>query len=130
VTEDNSFGTHEFLNFAELIGADAYVSGNVGSMTPLDYADWMEYMTSSENSTLANERRKNGREQPWTIKYFGVGNELWGCGGAMGAQYATDVSKRYAQFINAPAAMGMTKVISGPNGHSAGVIDYVDTMLK
>jgi alpha-N-arabinofuranosidase len=130
VTEDNSFGTHEFLNFAELIGADAYVSGNVGSLTPLDNADWMEYMTSSENSTLANERRANGRKEPWTIKYFGVGNELWGCGGAMGAQYATDVSKRYAQFINAPAAMGMTKVISGPNGPSPTVTDYADTMLK
>jgi len=59
VTEDNSFGTHEFLDFAELIGADAYVSGNVGSMTPLDNANWMEYMTSSEKSTLADERRKN-----------------------------------------------------------------------
>src|SRR5471032_3554465 len=103
VTEDNSFGTHEFMNFAELIGADAYVSGNVGTMTPLDNANWMEYMTSSENSTLANERRANGRKQPWTIKYFGVGNELWGCGGAMNAQYASDVSRRYAQFVNAPA---------------------------
>lgn len=130
VTEDNSFGTHEFLNFAELIGADAYVSGNVGSMTPLDNANWMEYMTSSENSTLANERRANGRKQPWTIKYFGVGNELWGCGGAMNAQYASDVSRRYAQFVNAPAAMGMTKVISGPNGPNPNVYDYADTMMK
>jgi len=130
VTEDNSFGTHEFLNFAELIGADAYVSGNVGSMTPLDNANWMEYMTSSEKSTLADERRKNGRAKPWTIKYFGVGNELWGCGGAMNAQYASDVSKRYAQFVNAPAAMGMTKVIAGPNGPNPNVYDYADTMMK
>lgn len=130
VIEDNSFGTHEFLNFAELIGADAFVSGNVGSMTPLDMAHWMEYMTSSENSTLANERRRNGREKPWTIKYFGIGNELWGCGGVMNAQYAADVSNRYALFVRAPPGQSVTKVISGPKGLDANVYDYTDTLMK
>jgi alpha-N-arabinofuranosidase len=130
VTENNAFGTHEFLNFAELIGADAYVSGNVGSMTPLDMANWMEYMTSSENSTLANERRKNGRQKPWTIKYFGIGNELWGCGGVMNAQYASDVSNRYAIFVHAPPGKSVIKVISGPKGGDADTYDYVDTMMK
>src|ERR1700722_11020619 len=105
VTEDNSFGTHEFLNFAELIGADAYVSGNVGSLTPYDMAQWVEYMTSDEKSSLADERRKNGRAEPWTVKYLGIGNEIWGCGGNMNAQYASDVSKRYATFIFAPPGM-------------------------
>ena len=65
VTEDNSFGTHEFMNFAELIGADPYVSINVGSLSPYDATQWVEYMTSDEKASLANERRKNGRAKPW-----------------------------------------------------------------
>src|SRR6478752_70521 len=91
VEEPNSFGTHEFMDFAELIGTDAYVSGNVGSLTPYDMAQWVEYMTSSENASLANERRKNGRAKPWNLKYFGVGNETWGCGGNMSGDYAASV---------------------------------------
>ena len=69
VTEDNSFGTHEFMDFAELIGAEAYVSLNVGSLTPYDRAQWLEYMTSDSQSSLANERRKNGRAKPWNVKF-------------------------------------------------------------
>ena len=128
--EPNSFGTHEFLNFTELIGADAFVSGNVGSMTPLDMANWMEYMTSSENTTLTKERRRNGRDKPWQVKYLGIGNELWGCGGVMNAQYAADVSNRYAIFVRAPPGQSLTKVISGPKGLDADVYDYTDTLMK
>ena len=71
VVEDNSFGTHEFMDFAELIGADAYVTGNVGTGTPQEMADWIEYMTSDTDSTLAQLRRKNGRDKPWKVNYFG-----------------------------------------------------------
>ena len=92
VTEDNSFGTHEFMNFTELLGADAYVSLNVGSMTPLDSARWLEYMTSNEKATLADERRRNGRDKPWTVKFLGIGNETWGCGGNMSGEYAAEVN--------------------------------------
>src|ERR1700757_2853539 len=74
VTEDNSFGTHEFMNFSELVGADAYVSLNVGSKTPYDSAQWLEYMTSSEKASLANERRRNGRDKPWRVALVGIGN--------------------------------------------------------
>jgi alpha-N-arabinofuranosidase len=130
VTDNNSFGTNEFMNFAELVGADAYISGNMGSMTPLNMARWMEYMTSSENSTLANERRKNGRDKPWTVKYFGLGNEIWGCGGAMQAQYAADTTRRFSTFVNAPPDQTMIKVVSGPNGPSPDVYDYTDTLMK
>src|SRR5688500_14086210 len=80
VEEPNSFGTHEFLDFAELIGADAYVSGNVGSSSPQEMAEWVEYITSDTKSTLAQLRRKNGRDKPWRLPYFGIGNETWGCG--------------------------------------------------
>lgn len=115
VTEDNAFGTHEFLNFVELIGAEAYVAGNMGSMDPLAMGQWVEYMTSDSQSSLANERRKNGRDKPWRIKYFGVGNESWGCGGNMRPEYSADLHRRYQTFVKAPREMGMKKVATGAN---------------
>ena len=102
VEEPNSFGTHEFLDFAELIGADAYVSGNAGSGSAQEMADWVEYITADNNSTLAQLRRKNGREKPWKLPYFGVGNETWGCGGNMRAEYWADEYRRYQTFVKAP----------------------------
>ena len=102
VEETNAFGTHEFMNFAELIGADAYVSGNVGDGTPEEMAQWVEYITSDTKSTLANERRANGRDKPWKLPFFGVGNELWGCGGNMRAEYAADLYRRYQTFVKSP----------------------------
>ena len=86
VEETNAFGTHEFFDLAELIGAEAYVNGNVGTGTPQEMAEWVEYMTSDTVSTLANLRRKNGRDKPWKVHYFGIGNENWGCGGNMRAR--------------------------------------------
>ena len=86
VPETNEFGTHEFMAFAEMIGTKVYISGNVGSGSPQEMADWMEYMTTDTVSTLANERRKNGRDKPWDVHYFGIGNETWGCGGNMRAR--------------------------------------------
>jgi alpha-N-arabinofuranosidase len=130
VTEDNAFGTHEFLNFAELIGTDAYVSGNVGSMTPYDMAQWLEYMTSDSASSLAAERRHNGRDKPWQIAYFGIGNETWGCGGNMRAEYAADINRRYSTFVNAPADMHMIKVASGPTGSRAEYPEFAEAMMR
>ena len=74
VVEDNSFGTHEFLDFCELIGADAYVAANVGSGTPQEMSDWVEYMTFGGDSTLAQQREANGRKEPWRVPFLGVGN--------------------------------------------------------
>ena len=79
VTEPNIVGTHEFMDLVELVGAEAYVAGNVGNGTPQEMAEWVEYMTSPAGS-LAEERARNGRKAPWKIPYFGLGNELWGCG--------------------------------------------------
>ena len=114
VAEPNSFGTHEFMDFTELVGAQAYVSGNVGSGTPREMQEWVEYMTWSEGS-LAEERAKNGRKQPWTVPFFGLGNELWGCGGSMRAEYAADVTRRYATFVKSPAGVKIMKMASGPS---------------
>jgi alpha-N-arabinofuranosidase len=127
VTEDNSFGTHEFMNFAELIGADAYVSLNVGSLTPYDSAQWLEYMTSNEKSSLANERRKNGRAKPWTVKFVGIGNETWGCGGNMRPEYAADINRRYATFAGTPREMGTLKIASGSHDDN---FDFAETMMR
>jgi alpha-L-arabinofuranosidase len=127
VTEDNSFGTHEFMNFAELIGADAYVSLNVGSLTPYDSAQWLEYMTSDSASSLANERRKNGRAKPWNVHFVGIGNETWGCGGNMRAEYAADVNRRYATFAGTPREMGTLKIASGSHDDN---YDFAETMMK
>jgi alpha-N-arabinofuranosidase len=127
VTEDNSFGTHEFMNFAELIGADAYVSLNVGSSTPYAQSQWLEYMTSDSKSSLANERRRNGRDKPWTVKFVGIGNETWGCGGNMRADYAADINRRYATFANTPRDMGTLKIASGSHDDN---FDFAETMMK
>jgi alpha-N-arabinofuranosidase len=130
VTDDNSFGTHEFMNFAELVGADPYVSINVGSLAPYDAAQWVEYMTSDENASRANERRKNGRAKPWQLKYLGIGNETWGCGGHMNGDYAAQVNARYSSFVNAPASMGMIKVASGATGNGGDPEAFTASLMK
>src|SRR5918993_131337 len=99
VVETNAFGTHEFLDFCEMIGADPYISGNVGSGTPQEMMDWVEYMTADSDSELANLRRRHGREKPWKIPYFGVGNESWGCGGNMRPEYYADEYPRLQTFV-------------------------------
>jgi alpha-L-arabinofuranosidase len=114
VVEDNSFGTHEFMDFAEMLGADAYVNGNVGTGTPREMAEWLEYMTAEGDSSLAQQRRKNGRDKPWKVKYFAVGNETWGCGGNMRPEYYADLYRHYVTFLKANPAP--VRIASGGNG--------------
>ena len=113
VTEDNSFGTHEFLDFCELIGADPYICLNVGSGTVREAAEWIEYVTSSSESPMTKLRKQNGREKPWNVKYWSAGNETWGCGGNMRPEYYADLYRQYASYMRAP---GMYKIVSGANG--------------
>jgi alpha-N-arabinofuranosidase len=115
VEEDNSFGTHEFMEFAELLGAKTYVAGNVGTGSPQEMSQWVEYMTSPSNSTLAQERRANGRDKPWKLDYLGVGNENWGCGGAMTAQTFTTHYRTFAEFIRPPRGTNTVKIAGGAN---------------
>ena len=112
-TETNAFGTHEFLDLCEMIGAEPYIGGNVGSGTPQEMMDWVEYMTSDSDSELANLRRKNGRQKPWKIKYFGVGNENWGCGGNMRPEYYADEYRRYATFVKNYSGNRIQRIASG-----------------
>jgi len=83
VTEDNSFGTHEFMDLCEQLECEPVICGNIGSGTVQEMADWVEYLTSDAESPMTELRKKNGREKPWKVKYFGIGNETWGCGGNM-----------------------------------------------
>jgi len=111
--DTNAFGTHEFLDLCDMLGADAYINGNVGSGSPEEMMDWIEYMTSDADSELANLRRRNGREKPWKIPYFAVGNETWGCGGNMRPEYYADVYRRYATFIKNHSGNHIQKLAAG-----------------
>jgi alpha-N-arabinofuranosidase len=122
VTETNAFGTHEFLDLCELLGCQAYVAGNVGSGTVEEMQDWVEYMTFDGVSQMADLRRANGREKPWKVKYFGVGNENWGCGGNMTPEYYSDLYKRYATYVRDYPGNRIVKIACGPGG-----IDYTWT---
>ena len=126
VTEPNAVGTHEFMDLVEQIGAEPYIAGNVGDGTPRELAEWVEYMTSPAGS-LADERARNGHRAPWAVPYLGIGNELWGCGGNMRAEYAADETRRYATFVKAPADTHILKIASGAN-----VDDYAwtETMMR
>ena len=99
VTENNSFGTHDFLNMCERLGADPYISGNVGSGAVQELSDWVQYVNFDGKSPMSDWRAKNGREKPWHVKYWGIGNEAWGCGGNMTAEYYANIYRQYATFM-------------------------------
>ncbi len=100
VIEDNSFGTHEFLNMCEQIGADPYLSGNVGSGTVQELSQWVQYVNFDGTSPMSTLRKQNGRDKPWHAKYWGIGNEAWGCGGNMTAEYYANIYRQYATFMS------------------------------
>ena len=116
VVEDNSFGTHEFMNLCEELGCEPYVAGNVGSGTVREMSEWVEYMTFDGESPLTLERKKNGREKPWKLKYLGIGNENWGCGGNMRPEYYSDVYKQFQSFCMDYSGNRLYKVACGPSG--------------
>jgi len=101
ITEDNSFGTHEFLDLCELLGAEPYICLNVGSGTVQEAADWVEYVNSDAKSPMTELRRQNGRQKPWNVKFWAVGNESWGCGGNMSPDYYADLFKRFSTYLRA-----------------------------
>ena len=128
VIEDNSFGTHEFMNYTEMLGADAYVAGNMGSLGPLEMGRWFEYMTYKGDSSLAAERRANGRAEPWKVKYFGVGNESWGCGGNMRPEYSADLHRRYQTFIK--SQRGNDPVIKVATGANVDDYNFTEVLMR
>ncbi len=114
VTEDNSFGTHDFLNLCEEIGAEPYLSANVGSGTVQEVVEWTRYTTHPGGDAMADLRKQNGREKPWKVKFWGLGNEAWGCGGNMTAEYYANVYRQYATFMSDWSnSGGMFRIASG-----------------
>ncbi|WP_258104656.1 alpha-N-arabinofuranosidase [Marinoscillum sp. MHG1-6] len=99
VTEDNSFGTHDFLNLCERIGAEPYLAGNVGSGEVKELSDWVKYVNHDGVSPMSDLRKANGREKPWKVKYWGVGNEMWGCGGNMTPEFYANLFRQYSTFM-------------------------------
>jgi len=124
VTEDNSFGTHEFLDFCEQIGAEPYICVNVGSGTVQEASEWVEYVNSDAKSPMSELRKKNGREKPWNVKFWAVGNESWGCGGNMTPDYYTDLYKRFSTYMR---GRGLYRVASGGTDPD---FDWTETVLK
>lgn len=115
VEENNHFGTHEFLRLCELLGTEPYISGNVGSGTVREMQQWVEYMTFDGESPMAAMRKENGREQPWKLPFFGVGNENWGCGGNMRPEYYADLYRHYSTYVRNYGGNRVYKIACGPN---------------
>ncbi|MDW8381103.1 MAG: alpha-N-arabinofuranosidase [Verrucomicrobiota bacterium] len=116
VIENNHFGTHEFLDLCEQLGAEPYIAVNVGSGTVQEMMEWIEYMTSDADSTLANLRRKNGRHAPWRIPWVGIGNESWGCGGEMTPEHYSDLYRQYSTFVKHFSGHRIRRIACGANG--------------
>ena len=127
VVEDNSFGTHEFLRLCELIGADPYITGNLGSGTVQEMQEWVEYMTFDGESPMANLRRANGREKPWKLTYFGIGNENWGCGGDMRPEFYADQYKRYNCYVR---NFGGNKVFRIACGANSDDVKWTEVLMR
>lgn len=125
--EDNSFGTHEFLNLCELLECEPYISGNVGSGSVEEMAKWVEYMTAEQGSPMAKLRKENGREKPWKVKFFGVGNESWGCGGNMRPEYYSDLYRRYATYCRNYDGNVLYKIASGATDYD---YNWTEVLMK
>ncbi|WNM24251.1 alpha-N-arabinofuranosidase [Demequina capsici] len=113
VVEDNSFGTHEFMRLCELLGAAPYVNGNLGSGTVREMSEWLEYLTRADDSPMARLRRDNGRDEPWLVPFWGLGNEAWGCGGSMRPQAYADEARRYATFCKDHGGNTVSRIAAG-----------------
>ncbi|MDZ7291968.1 MAG: alpha-N-arabinofuranosidase [candidate division KSB1 bacterium] len=114
VTEDNSFGTHEFMDLCEQLGCEPVICGNVGSGTVQEMSQWVEYLTSDNISPMTELRKQNGREKPWRVKFWGIGNETWGCGGNMRPEYYADVMRRYSTYCRNYGDNRLYKIACGP----------------
>jgi len=135
VTEPNTFGTHEFMDFLEQIGSEAYVSVNVGSGTPQEAAEWLEYLTTAQQTALAKERAVNGHAAPFKVGYLGIGNESWDCGGNMTSDYYLSQMKIYSRFVRnfnpeQQEKSHMLKIAVGPGGGEARWTEWTETIMK
>jgi alpha-N-arabinofuranosidase len=135
VIEPNTFGTHEFMDFLDQVGAEAYLSVNVGSGTPQEAAEWLEYLTAAQETTLGKERAANGHPAPYKIAYLGIGNESWDCGGNMTPDYYLGQLKIYSRFVRNfnPAQQSnqqMLRIAVGPGGDEPRFMEWTEAVMK
>ena len=127
VVENNTFGTNEFLNLCEMLGCEPYISANVGSGTVVEMTKWIEYMNSDQDVPMANLRRQNGREKPWNVKFLGVGNESWGCGGNMTPDYYVNLLRNYSEMAGIYGQWKLQQIGCGANGAD---YNWTDVVMK
>jgi alpha-N-arabinofuranosidase len=127
VSEDNSFGTHEFLDLCEQLDTEPYICGNVGSGSVEEMSKWVEYINLDGVSPMADLRKVNGREQAWNVKYWGVGNENWGCGGRMTAEFYADQYRRYATYCRTYGKEPLLRIAGGANSED---LHWTEVLMK
>ncbi|MBB2947048.1 alpha-N-arabinofuranosidase [Actinoplanes lutulentus] len=127
VEENNHFGTHEFMALCELLGAEPYISGNVGSGTVREMSEWVEYLTRDGDSPMARLRKANGRDEPWRVRFWGLGNEAWGCGGTMTAEQYAQEARRYGTYCRDYGDNTLYKIAAGANGDDYA---WTETLMK
>ena len=126
--EDNSFGTNEFLNMCEVLGADPYISGNVGSGTVQELSDWVNYVSSDSKNPMSDLRKANGRDKPWNVKFWGIGNEAWGCGGNMTPEYYANEFRKYSTFMT--SWNNDSKIYRVASGANVDDYNWTETLMK
>jgi alpha-L-arabinofuranosidase len=127
VIEDNSFGTHEFLELCSLLNCEPYISANIGSGTVEEMSKWVEYLNFDGQSPMANLRKENGRTTPWNVSFWGVGNEAWGCGGRMTPEFYANEFRRYGTYTKDYANARLKKIASGANSED---YNWTEVMMK
>jgi alpha-N-arabinofuranosidase len=127
VVEDNSFGTHEFMDLVELLGTDAYIAGNVGSGSVAEMSEWIEYLTRADDSPMAALRRANGRDEPWKVPFFGIGNEAWGCGGNLRVEQFASLARQYSTYVRNHAGNDVYRIAAGA---SDGDLHWTEVLMQ
>lgn len=127
VVEDNSFGTHEFMELCSQLGCEPYINANLGSGTVQEMSEWVEYMTFDGVSPMANLREKNGQQEAWKVKYLGVGNESWGCGGNMTPEHYANEYRRYQTYCRNYGSNKLYKIACGANAQD---YNWTDVVMK
>ena len=127
VIENNHFGTHEFMDLCELLETEPYIAGNVGSGTVQEMSEWVEYLTRAGDSPMSKLRRENGREEPWKVKFWGLGNEAWGCGGNMRAEHYADLARQYATYCRDHGDNTLYRIAAGASDDNYA---WTETLMK
>ncbi|MDC7233888.1 MAG: alpha-L-arabinofuranosidase C-terminal domain-containing protein [Spirochaetales bacterium] len=127
VVENNHFGTHEFMDLCEELETEPYITGNLGSGSVHEMSQWVEYLTFDGKSPMTELRQKNGRDKPWKVKYWGVGNENWGCGGGMTGEFYADQARRYATYCRSYGDNTLYKIACGPNSDD---YNWMEAVMK